>query len=674
MYDPAHVNLAAGDHSRVDLKFYWSDCGDGALDSPEQCDDGVNNGTLGSCCTTTCTFKLSGTACTDDGNPCRDDQCNGASAICQHPVNSAPCSDAVFCNGADTCSGGTCSIHAGNPCLPLNTSDSNCSASCNEGADNCTAPDPNGTGCSDGLFCNGTDTCSSGACTIHAGNPCPGPDGDTNCSETCNEGADNCTAPDPDGSTCRPGVGLCDITETCSSGVCPPDAVQPVSTVCNAGSGDSCDPDEVCDGISAACPSDTITSAGTTCRNGSGDSCDPDETCTGVADAPCPPDVVASNGTVCNAGSGDECDPDETCSGTAGQPCPSDVVEPASHVCRAGSGDSCDPDETCPGVANQPCPSDTFEPNTTVCRTGSGDMCDPDETCPGVPTGSCAAQVVAPPTTICRNAVDLCDAAELCTGTAGQTCPSDSKQPASTPCRAAAHSCDVAEVCDGVSDTCPPDALKNDGDSCEDGQFCNGAETCQGGSCTDGTDPCSLAAICNEGTDQCQTTVCPNTPQTCRTAGKSLLIIKNKDDDNKDKIIWKYIRGEATTQSDFADPTASADYALCIYAGPTQELKGTVYVAPGSNWHIVGTTGYKYLDPNYSSDGTQKVLVKGTGAPGKTKAILKSRGIGAPDPLAMGQLADPVVAQLFNYGNGTCWQGSYTTAVKSTDSLYKGKQ
>src|SRR5437588_1053485 len=53
------------------------------------CDDGANNGTAGSCCTTTCTFKTSGTACTDDGNVCTTDLCNGASNICQHaPGNS----------------------------------------------------------------------------------------------------------------------------------------------------------------------------------------------------------------------------------------------------------------------------------------------------------------------------------------------------------------------------------------------------------------------------------------------------------------------------------------------------------------------------------------------------------------------------------------------------------
>src|SRR5262245_56767505 len=41
-------------------------CGNGTIDTcgaaSEQCDDGANNGTAGSCCTTSCTFKTNGTA------------------------------------------------------------------------------------------------------------------------------------------------------------------------------------------------------------------------------------------------------------------------------------------------------------------------------------------------------------------------------------------------------------------------------------------------------------------------------------------------------------------------------------------------------------------------------------------------------------------------------------
>jgi hypothetical protein len=178
-----------GDGHFVTVNF-TSLCGNGTVDSApnangltEQCDQGAANGTAGSCCSSSCQFKTNGTACTDDGNTCTNDVCNGSSVTCTHPNNTASCNDGVFCNGADTCSGGTCAVHAGNPC-PGADGDGNCSESCNEAADNCTSPDPNGSTCNDGAFCNGNDTCSGGACSVHTGNPCPGADGDGNCSES----------------------------------------------------------------------------------------------------------------------------------------------------------------------------------------------------------------------------------------------------------------------------------------------------------------------------------------------------------------------------------------------------------------------------------------------------------------------------------------------------------
>src|SRR5947209_9275222 len=79
-YDNTHTPASgASDFSKVDLAFYYSDCGDTVVDSPEQCDQGSLNGNPASCCTTTCTFKTSGTACPDDGHVGTEDLCPGSS-------------------------------------------------------------------------------------------------------------------------------------------------------------------------------------------------------------------------------------------------------------------------------------------------------------------------------------------------------------------------------------------------------------------------------------------------------------------------------------------------------------------------------------------------------------------------------------------------------------------
>ncbi|MCZ7583854.1 MAG: hypothetical protein M5R36_11235 [Deltaproteobacteria bacterium] len=70
--------------------------------------------------------------------------------------NGASCGDGTFCNGADTCNGGTCSVHAGDPC----SDDGNpCTGIefCDEGQDQCRH---SGNPCSDGEFCNGEEICT----------------------------------------------------------------------------------------------------------------------------------------------------------------------------------------------------------------------------------------------------------------------------------------------------------------------------------------------------------------------------------------------------------------------------------------------------------------------------------------------------------------------------------
>lgn len=186
---------------------------------------------------------IDGTACASDGVFCNGQEiCQGGSCIspgdpCDGPdgdadcsetcdedaddcgeddPNDSPCDDGLWCNGPDLCNpNGSCAKHDNPPCAGPD-GDSNCNESCDEATDTCGHPDPNGSICSDGAFCNGTETCSGGVCGGSSGNPCPGPDGDTDCSETCNETSNNCSANDPDGTECN---GIAD-TICCNQGIC----------------------------------------------------------------------------------------------------------------------------------------------------------------------------------------------------------------------------------------------------------------------------------------------------------------------------------------------------------------------------------------------------------------------------------------------------------------------
>src|SRR5437762_2539086 len=128
----------------VDIATYKADsnCGNGIVDAGEDCDQGASNGTAGSCCSASCRFvtsgticraaanecdvaesctgssatcpadavKAAGTACTDDGNPCTTDLCDGTvgAPACTHSAGNAGtvCRAAVdLCDAAETCTG-----------------------------------------------------------------------------------------------------------------------------------------------------------------------------------------------------------------------------------------------------------------------------------------------------------------------------------------------------------------------------------------------------------------------------------------------------------------------------------------------------------------------------------------------------------------------------------------
>src|SRR6185436_9719336 len=112
------------------------------------------------------------TACDDDGNQCTDDECNGVSNVCQHPNDDTnSCSDGLFCTGTESCTAGVCGSSTGDPCSGPD-GDGDCSESCDEANDNCLLADVDGSFCNDSLFCNGTDTCLGGSCDTHTGDPC----------------------------------------------------------------------------------------------------------------------------------------------------------------------------------------------------------------------------------------------------------------------------------------------------------------------------------------------------------------------------------------------------------------------------------------------------------------------------------------------------------------------
>jgi hypothetical protein len=164
----------------------------------------------------------------DTGNPCVFSECAPVTCACvdRNRSNGTDCSDGTFCNGLEACLDGDCVTASGIPC---SENDNPCTTlTCNETTHGCDeAQVADGTGCDDGLWCSGTDTCLGGTCMHEP--PCPIATDDPCTYSFCNEPATSCEEPTfPDGTTCTEAeYNPCTFQAECQSGQC----VQ-ISTAC----------------------------------------------------------------------------------------------------------------------------------------------------------------------------------------------------------------------------------------------------------------------------------------------------------------------------------------------------------------------------------------------------------------------------------------------------------
>lgn len=183
-----------------------SACGDptnNICTDPDTCDASGNCQDNNAADGTGCEGDADGFFCTEDtcssgvcmasnrafGTPCSDQGADGANP---------PCNLDDICDGS-----GTCIPNHANAATSCDNPATQCILEFCDGAGACNNPMnvANGTACNDSLFCNGADRCFNGACSVHTGDPCPD-DNDGDCNDACNEAADNCTAQQPDGTQC----------------------------------------------------------------------------------------------------------------------------------------------------------------------------------------------------------------------------------------------------------------------------------------------------------------------------------------------------------------------------------------------------------------------------------------------------------------------------------------
>ncbi|MBM4370684.1 MAG: hypothetical protein FJ098_03475, partial [Deltaproteobacteria bacterium] len=414
----------------------------------------------------------------DDGNPCTDDACGGATG-CEHlALDGGECTDGNPCTAADHCASGVC-VGAAVTCNDQNP--------CTD--DTCTETggclfEPNAGSCDDGDPCTVADACGGGSCTGVA----------VDCD--CLDDGDCLALEDGD---------LCNGTLICAASSLPHRCVVDPATVasCPAAVGvngpclaATCDPETGACGFEAAgegAPCDdgnpcqlADTCAAGACAAGLPANCNDGNPCTDDACSPLSGCTHGFNAKPCE--DGNPCTLGDHCQGGA---------------CTPGPGPSCDDQNPCTDDACSPVTGCSHVPNAAPCSDGNA--CTTSDTCSG---GACHGGA-----SLDCNDQDPCttDSCLLLTGCKHviNTAPCNDGNPCTTEdtcslgvCGGTPVSCDDGNPC--TDDACTAAGCKHQPNSsaCSDGNTCTSGDHCAGGVCA-----FSQVVVCDDG-NPCTTDFC----------------------------------------------------------------------------------------------------------------------------------------------------------------------
>ncbi len=210
--------------------------------------------------------------------------------------------------------------------------------------------------------------------------------------------------------------------------------------------------------------------------------------------------------------------------------------------------------------------------------------------------------------------------------------------------------------------------------------------TARGTICGDGMRV--LPEACDDGNtldwDCCSASCGPQTG--CRVptiAGKSKLLIKDRNDDAADLLGWKWLKGQLTTAGDVGNPAGTDGYYLCMYdeSGPTPALVFRAAIPPGGMcgagpcWTTTGPGAFDYRHADGAPEGVEQINLH-PGANGKARIRLKGRGENLSNRTELNLPAPPLALPLrvqLQTSNQRCWEATYSTAKKNAPGEFRAK-
>jgi cysteine-rich repeat protein len=480
-------------------------CGDGIVDTGEDCDDG--NTVPGDGCENDCTFTCAGDTDCDDLELCNGVETCGATHVC---VPGTPSVDGTACTlatgEAGSCRGGLCASAAcGNGTLDTGEE-------CDDGnlinTDACLASCRNAT-CGDSYVYAGVEDCDDGNAV--AGDGC-----ESDCTFTC-AGDTECS----DGELCN-GAETCGAAHVCTAGT--PPAEGTACTLPTGGAG-------ACRGglCAAAACGNGVVDPGEECDDGNADNTD--ACLTSCRNATCGDGYIRTGTEDCDGAAPRSCS--TTCGSTGSQSCTAacrwdTACTPPAEICN-GIDDDCvggiDNGFTCVPAASQSCSTSCGSSGTQTCSSACA-------------WGSCAA-----PAEICNGLDDDCvggpDNGFTCvrgaTGSCTTSCGSTGSQLCDAACAWGTCTPPI-ELCNGLDDDCVggPDngfacvraATRTCHSACDPAGTDTGTQTCDS-SCAWGS--CAAPAeVCNGRDDDCDGACddgfacCASQPTVCTTSCGSI--------------------------------------------------------------------------------------------------------------------------------------------------------
>ncbi|GEM_PF-843599 len=150
--------------------------------------------------------------------------------------------------------------------------------------------------------------------------------------------------------------------------------------------------------------------------------------------------------------------------------------------------------------------------------------------------------------------------------------------------------------------------------------------------------------------------------------------------ESRDKLVWKWQRGFATSIEDFGNPDTVHGLSLCAYdsSGPggVSRLVYSGMVAAGGLCHSApcwrpnsGDEGWRYKNSDTGPSGIQTVKLK---PGGHGQANIRIKGKGASLDLPLLPLFPEVLVQARSAA-GTCWESTFTTPVISSSTRFKAR-